>query len=148
MILTLLPRTQGKFTRKGLMVNKMRYKNVNFTEKYLSGGTATVAYNPDDVSSVWLLENGAYIRFSLIESRYKEMDLADVQTLQTAQKEIVKAAKEPNLQAQIELANHIEAIVSSVGGHKDVDIKGIRESRQRERNRSHVDFVKDGVQNA
>lgn len=147
-ILTLLPRTQGKFTRKGLMVNKMRYKNVNFTEKYLSGGTATVAYNPDDVSSVWLLENGAYIRFSLIESRYKEMDLADVQTMQTAQKELVKAAKEPNLQAQIELANHIEAIVSSVSGHKDVDIKGIRESRQRERNRSHVDFVKDGVQNA
>lgn len=147
-ILTLLPRTQGKFTRKGLMVNKMRYKNVNFTEKYLSGGTVTVAYNPDDVSFVWLIDNGAYIRFSLIESRYKDMGLSDVQSMQTVQKELVRAAKEPNLQAQIELANHIEAIVSSTGSHGDVNIKGIRGSRQRERNRSHVDYVKDGVKDA
>lgn len=132
-ILTLLPRTQGKFCRNGLKVNKMRYKNENFTEKYLSGGIVTVAYNPDDVSSVWLLDNGAYIRFNLIENRYKDMGLSEVQTMQTTQKELVKAAKEPNLQAQIELANHIEAIVSSVGGHSDVDIKGIRTNRQRER---------------
>lgn len=144
-ILTLLPRTQGKFCRNGLKVNKMRYKNENYTEKYLSGGTATVAYNPDDVSFVWLIDNGAYIRFSLIESRYKDMRLSDVQSMQTSQKELVKAAKEQNLQSQIELANHIEAIVSSVGGHSDVDIKGIRTNRQRERNRSHVDYVKDGV---
>lgn len=144
-ILTLLPRTQGKFCRNGLKVNKMRYKNENFTEKFLSGGTATVAYNPDDVSFVWLIDNGAYIRFSLIESRYKDMRLSDVQSMQTSQKELVKAAKEQNLQSQIELANHIEAIVSSVSGHSDVDIKGIRTNRQRERNRSHVDYVKDGV---
>lgn len=147
-ILTLLPRTQGKFCRNGLKVNKMRYKNENFTEKYLSGGIVTVAYNPDDVSCVWLLENGAYICFNLIESRYKDMGLSEVQTMQTTQKELIKAAKEPNLQAQIELANHIEAIVSSVGGHSDVDIKGIRMNRQRERNRSHVDYVKDDVKDA
>ena len=37
-ILTLLPRTTGKFSRSGLKVNKMRYKHENFTEKYLTGG--------------------------------------------------------------------------------------------------------------
>ena len=52
-VLTLLPRTTGKFSRFGLRVNKMRYKHENFTEKYLSGGEVTVAYNPDDVSAVW-----------------------------------------------------------------------------------------------
>ena len=51
-VLTLLPRTTGKFSRFGLRVNKMRYKHENFTEKYLSGGEVTVAYNPDDVSAV------------------------------------------------------------------------------------------------
>lgn len=146
-VLTLLPRTTGKFCRNGLKVNKMRYKNENFTEKYLSGGEVTVAYNPDDVSCVWLIQNGVYICFELIESRFKDMGLPEVQTMQTAQKELVKAAAKPNLQAQIELANHIEAIVSSVSGHGDVDIKGIRKCRQRERDKSHVDYVKDGVKN-
>lgn len=37
LILTLLPRVQGKFTRQGLKVNGMRYKNGNYMEKYLSG---------------------------------------------------------------------------------------------------------------
>lgn len=43
-VLTLLPRTTGKFSRFGLRVNKMRYKHENFTEKYLAGGEVTVAY--------------------------------------------------------------------------------------------------------
>lgn len=70
LIRTLLPRTTGKFSRKGLTVNKLRYKNDGFTERYLSGGTATVAYNPEDVTEVWLIEKGAYIPFTLIESRF------------------------------------------------------------------------------
>lgn len=144
LILTLLPRTQGRFTRQGLKVNGMRYKHENYTEKFLSGGTVIVAYNPDDVSCIWLIENGAYIRFELIESRFKNMNLSEVETLKDNQKELVKAATEPNLQAQIELASHIEAIVSNVDGHGDVNIKGIRKSRQRERNRNHVDYVKKG----
>lgn len=32
------------------------YKHENFTEKYLAGGEVTVAYNPDDVSAVWLIK--------------------------------------------------------------------------------------------
>ena len=37
LMLTLLPRTTGKFTRSGLIVNRLRYKNSNYAEKYLSG---------------------------------------------------------------------------------------------------------------
>ena len=149
LVMTLLPRTIGKFSRYGLIVNKMRYKHENYTEKYLSGGTVTVAYNPDDVSCIWLIENGAYIRFELIENRFKSMNLLEVQSLQKSHKKVVKAATEPNLQAQIELASHIEAIVSSAASHGDVDVKGIRKSRQRERDRNHVDYVrKGGVNNA
>ena len=66
-VLTLLPRTTGKFSRFGLRVNKMRYKHENFTEKYLAGGEVTVAYNPEDVSYIWLIEeNGTYVKFELI----------------------------------------------------------------------------------
>lgn len=70
LVLTLLPRTTGKFSRKGLIVNKLRYKHDGFTERYLNGGTVTAAYNPEDVAEVWLLEKGVYTPFTLIESRF------------------------------------------------------------------------------
>lgn len=66
LILMLLPRTTGTFYRNGLKVNKLRYKNDAYTEMYLKGGDVTVAYNPDDVSNVWIIENGKYILFELI----------------------------------------------------------------------------------
>ena len=74
---TLLPRTVGKFGRMGLEVNKMRYHCDGYTERYLSGGTVTVVYNPEDVSSVWVLEDGVYTEFSIIESRFVGKDLVD-----------------------------------------------------------------------
>lgn len=147
LVMTLLPRATGKFSRYGLIVNKMRYKHENYTEKYLSGGIVTVAYNPDDVSCVWLIENGSYICFELIESRFKGMDLLEVLSLQESHKKVVKGATKDNLQAQIELASHIETIVSSAASHRDVDVKGIRKSRQRERDRNHVDYVRKGGEN-
>lgn len=51
--LTLMPRTTGKFTRTGLIVNNVRYKNKNFSEQYLSNKEVSVAYNPDDSGYVW-----------------------------------------------------------------------------------------------
>lgn len=54
LILTLLPRTNATFSRKGLKANGLRYKCEGFTEKFLSGGAAVVAYNPEDCGTVWL----------------------------------------------------------------------------------------------
>lgn len=147
LVLCLFPRTQGKFCRHGLKVNGMRYKNENYTEKFLSGGIATVAYNPDDVSCVWLLENGSYIKFELIESRYEGKNLSEVQEIQTVKKEIVKCAAESNLQAKISLAEHIQAIANYAVAHEDVNIKGIRTTRKNEQSRTHRDYMKGGAEN-
>lgn len=141
-VLTLLPRTTGKFSRFGLRVNKMRYKHENFTEKYLSGGEVTVAYNPDDVSAVWLIDNGSYIRFNLIESRYKGKELSDVEIMQRGQKELVKAATADNIQAQINLAQSIEIIAASVNNPDKVNVKSIRNTRQREQKKNHIDYIR------
>ena len=54
--LTLLPRTDGTFSRTGLKVNKLRYRADGYKEQYLTGGTAVVAYDPDDAGKVWLKE--------------------------------------------------------------------------------------------
>ncbi len=90
LILTLLPRTTGEFSRVGLKVNQMRYKNEAYTERYLTGGKVTVSYNPDDVTVVWLKENGSFIPFTLIESRYSGKKLAEVEHMKKGKKELVK----------------------------------------------------------
>lgn len=55
LIRVLLPRAKGRFTRKGLMVNGLRYRHEDYTEAFLKGGEATIAYNPEDVTEVWVL---------------------------------------------------------------------------------------------
>jgi transposase InsO family protein len=147
LILTLLPRTTGKFSRKGLIVNKMRYKNDNFTERYLNGDSVTVAYNPDDVSEVWLIENDAYSLFTLIESRFNGKDITEVEAMKTNQKAIVKASATDNLQAKINLAEYINTIATVTVNQGNANIKGIRENRKREQQKTHIDYVKEGAIN-
>lgn len=144
LMLTLLPRTIGKFDRRGLKVNKLRYHCDGYTEQYLSGGSVTVAYNPEDVSSVWMMEHGVYTEFALIESRFQGKDLTEVQEIQAGQKSITQNEMKNNLQAQIDLAQHIEAIAGGVSGNTDIHIKNIRTTRKKEQRRCHQDYMKEG----
>ena len=143
LIQTLLPRTTGTFTRKGLRVHGLRYKHDDYTEAFLSGGEVTVAYNPDDVTEVWLIDKNEFVPFVLIESRFNGKTLSDVQALQKAQRQTVNAATADNLQGQIDLAEHIQ-VIASKGKRSDVSIKNIRDTRKREQSRMHIDFVKEG----
>lgn len=145
LILTLLPRVEGRFTRQGLKVNGMRYRHDNYTEKYLTGGTVTVAYNPENTSYVWLLENGSYIRFELIESRYRNKNMEEVESIKTGQKTIIKAFTKEQTQAQVDLVNHIEMIAFQTDYKGQTRIKGIRENRRKEQIKTHKDYVKEGV---
>ena len=147
LVLTLLPRVTAKFSRKGLIVNKLRYKHDDFTEHYLQGGVATVAYNPDDVSCVWLLNDGIFTEFTLAESRFSGLNMAEVDLLKTSQKSREKSLRGDNLQAQIDLAGHIEAIANASVRRGDTNIKQIRNTRTTEQRRTHIDFVKGGAKN-
>lgn len=147
LLLTLLPRTTGTFSRHGLKVNQLRYAHDGYTEAYLSGGTVAVAYNPDDVSCVWLVENGFYTRFDLIESRFKGKDFAAAQAMQTAQKAIIKESVHDNLQAKVDLADHICTIACSAGAPGNTQIKSVRENRKRAQRKTHLDYMKEGGSN-
>ena len=144
LVLTLLPRTTGRFDRTGLKVNRLRYYCEGYTEQYLSGSIVTVAYNPEDVTFVWVLENGIYTEFNLIESRFEGKDLGAVKELQDSQRNITKGEMRNNLQAQIDLAQHIEAVAGNACVHTDVNIKDIRSTRKREQRRCHQDFMEEG----
>ena len=145
LMLTLLPRATGKFSRSGLKANKLRYHCEGYTERYLSGGNVVVAYNPEDVTSVWILEDGTYTEFTIIESRYEGKDLTTVQELQKSQRDIARGAVRDNLQAQINLAQHIETIAGNGAGRGDVHMKNIRNTRRREQTKNHRDYMKEGT---
>lgn len=139
---SMLPKTTGRYTRKGLIVNKMRYYREGYTEEYLSGGDIKVAYNPDDVSTVWAMVSGDYIAFTLIESRFKGMDLTEVEEITTEQNRIASSEIMNSTQAQIDLAKYIEVISNNVCHRKDTNIKDIRKTRKRETARTHIDYVR------
>lgn len=147
LMLTLLPRTMGKFTRSGLIVNNVRYKNKDFAEKYLSGGSVTVAYNPEDSENVWLIDKGNYIKFELIESRFRNKNFEQIEEMQMQRKSIVNSATGENLQARINLANYIETIVNNTR-RSNGDLNEILQNKEREKRKSHVDYMaKVGVAN-
>lgn len=147
LVLTLLPRTTGKFSRTGLCVNGMRYKckDKNYTEKYLSGDTVTVSYNPDDVSIIWLIDKGQYVPFCLIERRYFHKTIDEVSDIQRGKQEIINNAKSQNIQSKINLMSYMDTIVNT--SHKnianEVNLSSIKKTRKREQNRTHIDFVSE-----
>ena len=141
--LCLLPRTLGTYSRNGLSVNKMHYKNDAFKEKYLSGGDAIVAYDPDNTSFVWVIEKGEYIRFDLIESRYKDKSVRDVHDVQELSKRIVREENHNNLQAEVSLATHIQDIVDTTAISIDSGIKGIKDTRRSETAKEHRIHTKE-----
>ena len=147
LVQVLLPRTEGKFSRYGLKVNGMRYHAEGYTEEYLKGGTVTVAYNPENVSRVWLLQDGKFLPFELIEKRYLEKTFEEVELLKSGCDEIIKNAASDNLQAKIDLAKHIQDISRRAGKSEDIKIKDIRTTRRREQRKRHKDFVKGDAGN-
>ena len=144
LILTMLPRTQGKFTRYGLSVGKLHYRHDNYTEQYLSGGTVAVAYNPDNAADVWLIENGRYIKFDLIEERFANKSIDDVDSQYKLRNEIINGTLSESIQAQIDLSNHIEAIAAAANTQTENSVKNIRSTRKREKSIAHIDYVRVG----
>ena len=109
--LTMLPRTEGSFKRNGLNVNGLRYKNPAYTEKYLTGEKTIVAYNPNNVSKVWVVENNMYIEFELIETFFEDMDLESVTDIKKKKVSTKKKAEGVALQGSIDLLRELADIV-------------------------------------
>jgi hypothetical protein len=141
--LTMLPRTIGTFNRFGLHVNKLRYRCDGYAERFLKGGNAIVAYNPENVSSVYLLEDGEYVEFQLIESRFSGKTIEEANRMRETQRAINHAAEERNLQARVDLAASITTIVEQARRDGNARIDSIRETRKKERARNHVDLLKE-----
>ena len=142
LMLTLLPRTEGRFSRSGLVVNGMRYRNEGYKEQFLTGGRATVAYNPDDVSVVWIVDKGEYIEFELIESLYRNKSISEVTEIKKQQKWLAHDSMEQNLQAKIDLIKNIQTIATTACRYGDADMNDVREARKKARREYHTDVMR------
>ena len=142
-ILTLLPRTDGSFSRFGLKVNGLRYFCEGFFERCLGGGKVTAAYDRTDVSCVWLYEDGEYTRFDLIESRYQGKDIEAVLDMKERQKEITNREQQQSIQSEIDLVSHIQAIKHNAATETSPDVKNMRETREEERKKRHINYAKE-----
>lgn len=143
LLLCLLPRTKGVFKRNGLNVNSLRYKHKAYTEMYLVGGEVIVAYNPEDVSYIWLIEeNGTYVKFELINSQFYGKDLSFVEKYMESSKKLIAENTDDNLRAKVSLSKDIDFVISE-SVRSNVSTKNIRKNRQKEQELTHKDFAKE-----
>lgn len=143
LMLTMIPRTTAKFTRKGLSANGLHYHNKLYREAYLEGKLCEVAYDPDSSSRVWLFENGAYIQFDIIESRFKDKSLDAVSEMKSKQRELVKSEQRNKTQAEIDLARSIKLITDNAKPIDNLSTKNIRENRKKEEIKVHKNHVRE-----
>lgn len=129
--LTLLPRANGVFRRNGLIVNNLRYKNDTYKEYYLSGKIVNVAYDPNNIDFIWLIENGDYVKFNLIELEYSGKTLNEIEELRKKKKQILKAYQESEYQSRINLISEIDNVKNLVKQRNSVPVntKYIRDTR-------------------
>lgn len=140
--LTLMPRTTGKFTRTGLIVNNVRYKNKKFSEQYLSNKEVSVAYNPDDSGYVWLIDNGEYIKFELIESRFQNKNFKEIEEMKSIKKDIIRSVASEDLQARIDLGAYIETIANN-SNRSNSNLQDIGNNKIKEKQKIHKNYTEE-----
>lgn len=140
--LTLMPRTTGKFTRTGLIVNNVRYKNKNFSEQYLSNKEVSVAYNPNDSGYVWLIDNGDYIKFELIESRFQNKNFKEIEEMKSIKKDIIRSVAFEYLQARINLGAYIETIAHN-SNRSNSNLQDIGNNKIKEKQKIHKTYTEE-----
>ena len=129
LILTLLPRTKGKFKRDGLWVNKLRYKSYGFTNDYLKGGDVLVAYDPYNVSFIWLIKNDSFYKFELIEKFFEKMTIEEVNVYKNRTPNSNDLNEE--LESEIKLSNDISNI-ALFGNNNRVVVKNLKTNKKKE----------------
>ena len=148
-MMILLPRAKAKFTRFGLAVNGLHYRNDDYKKEMLNGGTGIVAYSPEDSGRVYLIEDGRYTAFTLIERRFSNKSLDEVQDIKEQQKSLVMECREDEIKSKIDLAVKIEnllGIAKKQMGSSATDnpsIKSIRQNRKKEQERNHFDVLEE-----
>ena len=129
---TLLPRCEAQFKRTGLIVNGIRYKNICCMDRYLDDEKVLVAYNPNDVSKIWLIEKGNYIEFDLIEKFLSGKTLEEVENIKNEKNKVINDSKIKSVKSKIKIQSVLDEIIGSIDNDVVVDTKNVRKNRKNE----------------
>ena len=90
------------------------------------------------------MDNGNYIPFELIETRFKDKSLVGAGTIKQETKRILREQEESQLLAKVQLAEKIQTVVSLSGAGTSKSIKGIRNTKKLEQQKNHRNIM-EGV---
>lgn len=133
MFLALLPRANGKITRRGLIVNKLQYNNPDFFRRFVEAGISgkedvRVAYMPGNVDIVWLIEDGNYIRFTIVNDEYEGLSVAEITDYFSVEADSKKQLLEADLQAKLDLSRGIKNVAQA---SKEMKTKNAPQKKKR-----------------
>lgn len=113
--LTLLPRAEGTIGRDGLRVGALRYSKKEQGERHFGGTRCEVAYDPADVGTVWLLDGGRYVPYSVVDKYFEGLGEERAAEAVAERRSIERLAREESEQSRIDLSREIERSVAGKG---------------------------------
>lgn len=134
-----LPRMTGKVTRKGIVVNGMRYLPERGMELTV-GAKVEYAYDAQDTSHIYVIsEDKRMIPCTLAPAseRYSGYDMADAAVIRREEAERERAARQTELEARVAMRGEIERIIREAEAQSrgSKDISDIPHHRTQERRR-------------
>jgi hypothetical protein len=101
-------------------------------DRYLDDEKVLVAYNPNDVSKVWLIEKGNYIEFDLIEKFLRGKTLEEVENIKNEKNKVINDSKIKSVKSKIKIQSVLDEIIGSIDNDVVVDTKNVRKNRNNE----------------
>ncbi|MBC8559174.1 integrase catalytic domain-containing protein [Fumia xinanensis] len=140
----LLPREDGFLTRRGLAFRHLTYRNDRFHTRYAVAGikgreSVKVAYDPLCTDTVYLIENGEYIPFSLTgaSSGFENTTYAEVCRFLEEERALKNEWRKRKVQNKVDCAKSIREIAQNAADHHPSlntkeSIENMKENRSRE----------------
>ena len=101
-------------------------------DRYLDDEKVLVAYNPNDVSKIWLIEKGNYIEFDLIEKFLRGKSLEEVENIKNEKNKVINDSKIKSVKSKIKIQSVLDEIIGSIDNDVVVDTKNVRKNRKNE----------------
>jgi len=86
-----------------------------------------------------------WIKNSKIGKKMAGKSIEEVNNICELQKSIVANSEQESMQAKINHALHIETILNNDQNSQSINIKNVNNTRRKERNKNHIDYMKEGA---
>ena len=90
-----------------------------YKERFLEGSDVIASYNPENCNKIWIREkDGSFVEFTLIERRFSNMSLEEIQDIQNTQKQLIQKTSQEQYQSKIDLMRFIETVAETADSAK------------------------------